>query len=458
MTQPVEPRQGSVLEITLAAAAWGGDWWGEAPPVAALNLSDGIAYARGTKYEARIKEWSGLRRGFDVRASNLQHVEVTITAADDDRSVRDALEGGQQRGSAAIMWDVYPGDADNYQQLFTGILDRWSYRKGETDIVIRTDDLALRNYLPTWAVTKSEWPNAPSSSVGLLVPIVYGTHHSAGLSGTGMLTAISVDWTVSVIGWYAVCAGEAKEVLAVYQNGTAKTITTHYTIDYALSRAGRAYTVIKFTAGNIPAAADVITCDVRGYETTGNTGSGTTAPTGVQITNPVEQMRHLLINFAEKFWLTGAWYTSSDSAIIDAASWAECVQWAEQKQLEGAGYVGGGVEPQQVWDVLNAWLDTWGIFRAYWTAEGKIGLAVLDLSFPGYRGASDPPLLRTEDELGASAEYEMDTTNLTGSVIASYLYDENQGQYLGSLTVTDPSAPAAVSSSQQMLWAIRRAT
>jgi hypothetical protein len=456
MSQPTGPRRGTVLEITLADATW--VVAGSAASTA-LYLSDGIAYARGSRYEPRISDWSDCRRGFDVRASNLQHLEMTVTVADEDRAIRDALENGQQRGSPAAIWDVYPdGDVDDVQRVFEGVLDRWAYRRGETDLILRTDDLALRNYVPTWAVTKSEWPNAPTASVGYLVPILYGTHNSSGLSGTGMLTAVPVDWTASTIGWYVVCAGEAKEILAVYQNGTAKTITTHYTIDYALSRAGKVYTVIKFTGGNIPAAGDVITCDARGYETSGNTGSGTTAPSGILVTNPVEQMRHLLVNFAELAWQSGAWHTVASSALVDAESWAACVQWAEQQQLEGAGYVGGGVEPQQVWDVLNAWLDTWGVFRAYWTAEGKIGLAVLDLGFPGYRSSSDPPLVRTEDELETSAEYEMDTTNLSDEFIASYLYDEAQGQYLGSLTVIDPSAPASATSSQQMLWAIRRAT
>ena len=447
-----------VLEIDLTdSTAFGGDdpppWWDTT-----LRLSGGIAYARGYAYNPCVIEWGDIPRGFDAFASALDPLEVTVTIADPNDVIRGSLDSGaNQRGSAARIYYVLPGNADDYQVLFVGILERWGYKSGHVvNLTLRTDDAILRKYVPAWAITKSEWPNAPTSSVGLLPPIIYGTHNSSGLSGTGMLTAIPVNWTASTTGWYVVCAGEAKEVLTVYNNGTAKTITTHYTLDYSLSTAGRVYTVIKFTAGNIPAAEDVITCDVSGYETTGNTGATTTAPTGSLLINPVEQMRHFLLNFVEMDYKAGAWSAFESSAKLHADSWAAAAQWAEQHILEGTGFIGGAVEAMQAWDVLNEWLDSWPMFRAYWTASGELGLAVVGLDFPGYRTSSDPPLFRSEHDLG-DAEYEQMTDNLTDSISASYLYDEVQGKFLATLAVIDPDAGSEIASAVNLKWSVRRA-
>jgi hypothetical protein len=446
---------GAVLEITLSVTPTSPPSWLSG---AKLYLSAGITYARGNVYYPAVSEWGDIRRGFDVRSSDVQPLELTMTLADTDGEIKGILESGQQRGSVAQVYYALPGNSTDYQLLFSGILERWGYKSGGiTTLTLRTDDAFLRTYLPTWEITKSEWPNAPTRSIGVLVPIVLGTHNSSGLSGTGMLTAIPVDWTASVIGWYVVCAGEAKSILAVFVDGVSKTVTTHYTVDYALTRAGRTYTCVQFTAGNIPATDAVVTCDVQGYETTGNTGSGTTAPTGALTTNPVEQMRRLLVNFAEKKWLTGAWYDPSTSDVIDTASWAECGQWAERHALEGAGYLGGATEPKQTLDVLNSWLDSWPMFRAFWTAEGKIGLRVLSLEWPGYRAAADPPILTAELEVGSSAEYEQDTSNLADTIIMEYLYDETQQRYYASMTSTDPDAGSGITSSSQMMWSHRRA-
>lgn len=308
----------------------------------------------------------------------------------------------------------------------------------------------------SWVITKSEWPNCPTGSIGLHLPFVYGRHDSSGLSGTGMLPAIAVDYTAGVIGWYACCAGEAKEITDVYVDGVLKTGGgTDYTRSYAVSRAGKVYTVVKFV--NIPSAAAVVTVDLQGYESTGNTAVTSTPPTGACILNPVEQIRHFLLNHAEKLWMAGPWYAVEASAFLDVDSWADAAQWAEAQQLEGAGYVGGGMEAFQVGDVFNEWLQTWPMFRGYWTAAGRLGLRVIRLTHPGYRGTTDHPILRSEHDLGG-ADYAQDTNNLTDEIQAQYLYDEVQSQYLASLSVIDPDAGSGISSATDAKWSVRRAT
>lgn len=454
---------GTVVEITLNDATWYGG--------VDMYLSDGVANARGHAYRPIVTEWGEPRRGFDVQTSNLTPLEMSVTIANEGEGdtaatdVRDALENGNQRGSVASVWWVIPGNASDYALRFTGILERWSWKAGEVILTIRTDDAALRSFLPNWQLTASEWPHIPAVSIGVQVPLIYGTHDSTGLSGTGMVPCFPVYEQAEVgIWWHVVCLGQAKDVLDVYVNGTIKTegIGNDYLTAQTYMRAGKSYTLIVWVSAVAPGS--VVTADVKGYETTGNTaavnaGFSDTNPTGTLVDNPVEQMRHLLVNHAEGVYRSGAWSTGAGS-LIDVQSWAEAAQWAEAHGLEGAGYLGGTVDRKMVGDILNAWLNSYPCFRAYWTVAGKIALRVLSLDFPGYRGASSPPLLTAPHELGedGSFAYDLDTTSITDSYSASYLYGQAFGDYFSSITVIDPDVDVEVSTSFEMPWSLARAT
>ncbi len=449
---------GPVCEITLLDATWRGS--------ATLNLSSGIASARGKGYVPRILEWDDPGYGFDILGSNLTPLEVSVTVQDEDLELQTALETGDQRGSAVAWYWVVPGSATDYAQRFAGILDSWEYKRGSTILHCRTDDSALRTQLPNWALLRSEWPLLPSSEIGKYAPLPYGTLNSAGLTGTGQIKLIPValvgSWSGTPLVWtgttgvYLVCLGEAKSVKAVYVAGLLKTITTHYTISYSTAVAGRTYTLVTFTAGNIPSDKDAVTADVDGYEASGNTGSGTTAPTGALILNPVAQMRHLIVNHAEARYQTGAWGTAT--SLLDETSWAAAEAWAASRKLEGAGFVGGSTASRSVGDELNRWLDTWRSFRACWTFDGRIGLYPIDLAWPGYRSAtSDVPVLRREHERGDGLSYTLDPSEIADAVVGAYLYDEAAGAYAGSMTCYDPSIGENVSTQVEMPWSIRRA-
>lgn len=441
-----------VLEITLNSAQWHGG--------TAMHFSAGVASARGTSYDPRVLEagWGDVKRAFSPSASDLSRLETTVTVADTDRAVQTALEAGQQRGSAASIYWVVPGNATDYSLRFRGVLESWRYQPGQVELHLRTDDVALRSYLPNWTLLASEHSGIVQTSVGIHVPLIYGTHDSTGLSGTGMLPAFPI-YEVDEVGiyYYVACLGQAKEILDVYVDGVVQTIGigNDYLVNYNYVKANKTYTVIQFLSAKT--ADNVVTFDAEGYETTGNTGVSTTAPSGTEIVNPVEQMRHLLVNHAENRYQSGAWdLTAGD--LLDADSWAESAQWAAAHGLEGAGYLGGTTEKRYVVDIFNDWLESYPTFRAYWTAEGKIGLRVMSLDFPGYRQPTDPPLLVTADELGDTFDYNLDSSDATDSFSASYLYGQAFGDFFSSLTVIDPELNEGISSQINMPWSVARAT
>lgn len=135
-----------VLEITLRDTP-PGDYPGADPSW--LFLSSGIVFARGVPYWPLVTEWGDISRGFDAFASGFQPLEVAVTLADGDDTVKRALESGQQRGSTAVIYYALPNNATDYQVLFTGILERWGYRSGHVvELTLRTDDAILRRYVP----------------------------------------------------------------------------------------------------------------------------------------------------------------------------------------------------------------------------------------------------------------------------------------------------------------------
>lgn len=435
----------TVLEITLRNNTYGTGRAG------AVYLSGGVINARGKVYEPRVARggWSGFARGFDSAASNLARIETTVEVADTDNKLRGCLEDANQRNSEASFYWVVPGNSADYALRGIFILDAWEYRPGSVLLRFKSDDRALRTYIPLVSILPSEFPYATAEGKSAFPAIIYGSHDSAGLSGKGMVPTLPVHWVENTSAWYCVCLGQAKEVKAVYVNDTKKLADT-YTIDYSYSIGGKSFTLVQFAGDtNTPEETDRVTVDVYGYEDTGNTGADIIPPSGTMISNPVQQMSHFLSNHAAG-WKSGAWNTTG--SLVDPTSWAAVADFVSKRSLEGARYIGGGTEQRQVIDILDEWLDTFGL-RGYWLANGTLGIATISAEWPGYRTeGTDPPLLQDIHELGETFSYVLDSSKLTDRYTASYLYDDVQTKYWGTLDVEDPSIGENVTTNVLMPW------
>lgn len=436
----------AVLELYLNAATWGGSRH--------MNLSGGVTVARGRDYEPRIITggWGGLSRGIDVKATGVPRIATTVKLADTDGAVRDALEAAPQRGSRAWIYWMVPGSTTDCALRFSGILLSWSYELGAVTLSLGTDDRWLESELPAVALSLSDWPNMPPEHVGVYAPIVYGAHDSSGLTNAGAVECIPIYVLGGTIWIALVCLGAAKRISRLFVEGVRKTEGVDYTVEYGYPAGGKRWTIVSFT--NRPADNARITADVEGYDNLADTGAFNDAPTGSTITNPVAQIRHLLVNHALNGYNGGAW--NNTTTRLDEASWNVCEAWASTYGLEGSGYLGGDTRRERVRAIFEAWLESYPSVRPFWTVEGTLGLRVLDLRWPGYR-PTDDPLLKVEDQIGPDCSYSQDDSYVYDVLTATFRTLQAEGKAYGAASVADPSVGEGRKDSLAMEWSGTRA-
>jgi hypothetical protein len=430
------------LEVTLNVAGWNEG--------VQLNVSDSAVSARGKSYDVRVVDggWGSFTKAFDVQASGLSGLSTNVTLADPDGKVRAALLAGEQRNSPAVLYRVIPGSTLDYATCFTGLLDSWEYLPGQVQLNLQTDERALRSFWPAWPYLQGEWFSMDPEFVGELSALLYGKHDSTGLSGKGMLPTVPV-W-IGANAWYAVHLGPGDLVKDVYVADVKKTETTHYNKIYGSYAGGKIWTIVEFVPGSFPAEGEIVTVDAYGYAAV-NDGIYNGAAV---LTNPVKQIRHFLVNFAvnrSKGYNPGSWATAA--SIIDGPSWNIAAAYADSLGLEGSRFIGGS--PRRVLDILQEWLESFPMFKAHWTADGKIALRICSLRWPGYWN-STKPLLRPENEFENSFRYESDTADLTRKISAQFLYDEVQQTFLRNLAVQDLSVDVLSDSTVDMYWSPAR--
>lgn len=315
---------------------------------------------------------------------------------------------------------------DGWFTVFRGAVDRWSQSDRLTvTLTLRAGSPALGRFFPAFAVREQDYPEADPQAVGQYLPLLYGRHNSAGVTGTGFVPTLSVGPRA-----YLVCLGRAKQVLAVYRDGS---IVTDYQVSHPV-RGGKTVTEVVFNADQGDAA---ITVDAEGYESVGD-GSGDL------VVNPAHQLRHLLSNFVLATYQRGPWLPASP--FLDGQSFEATADFLAASRLHGARHLGG--EQRRGLDVLEEWCDSFFV-KPFLTAEGRLAIRPLD-----HRKTTpflDDPWLREEDISGF--EPITDPLSLVRRISAQYLLGSVDGKYFRTLEVADLSVPAEEGTRNlQMPW------
>lgn len=381
--------------------------------------------------------------GFDPLTPNLEHRETTVTLIDDEsRSIMRKLEGPYDcRRATAVTKDASPYLAyADWEIRQAGLLDRWSYHDGRlVDLVLRTDARWLDCRAPKFAISPSEWESCPNASRGIYLPTLWGSHDGQSITGQGFVPTIPVRFVAGALRWDLICHGGTYAVPRVYLHSggtvTLKTSGVDYVVEGYLV-GGKWCVVVRWLGGHIPAAADVVQVDADGMTFVG-TGGG-----AALVTNPVRQLRLWIANFGFGSWRTGPWLSEADVP-IDGASWSAAEAYAAAHRLEGAWRTGGTTEQERVEDVIRRWLESWQIFRAWWTPAGKLALTALDVDWPGLGNGDAYDLIR-EDDCGQLPVVEDDPTGIVNRVTCTHLFEAATGKSWASLDVEDPASPEGV--------------
>jgi len=397
--------------------------------------------------------WGNVRSGFQLRPpGSLERLTTTLKLNDIDRSITRTLKGAcDQRRARMLLRLGSPRLAtSDWYTFFDGILADWTYEGVDVTLNAGVDDRALQGFVPKQPVLAGAFRGAPATSLGIFLPFVYGIHDSSSLSGSGMVPTVCISFDATLGYRYCPTIGQARSVPRVYLNKVSKTIVAdppgagQVSITYPIY-GGLQVTSINF--GTAPAATDVVTCDIEGLTVDGTT-------TGAVILNPVEQFKHLLVNFAFGDWRSGAWLADS-TAPIDAASFAVASTYAAQLLYEGSKVYGGSTTPIVVGQVVQDFLQSHPMLRLYWAPTGKLRCIALDHRYLGYL---DAPWIKEEQDLseGSSLVQPVDGSSVMQRVNLSYLRGEADGKYWSSLAVQDLRVVEKTAESLQWPWSSSR--
>lgn len=379
------------------------------------------------QYEPLVRSIGGLTQQGSDRSGRMAARQASVRFTDSTRQFKQIEQGTlahQIKGSAARIKLASPDvPASSWRPEFVGEVQSWSY-PSETgvELVIRTFDRPLKRKAPgpQWTLPPPEWPNIDGSAKAQYAPILYGNHDSQVYTNRGLIPLLPVD-TVNF--WWLLCAGWGG-VQRLYLNDVLITAS-----DYELlhvTRKGKLYTLVQDNAATHWKPTDKITADATGYE---NLGDGM----GSLITNPADQIVHLLTNFVFHQWKSGRWLgVSNVDPMIDSLLYEQARAWFESRGYAGAFRVTNPIDGYQA---LATWAQTHGI-RVYWTAAGQIGMKVEDPCSLDLYGL---PALRQ----GSGFKMTYDDAGCTRSITANYAFSEADSRALATQEVTDPTASEA---------------
>ena len=406
-------------------------------------------------HESRVVEagWGAVEPAISESSSQLGKLQTTVQLANTDRALDVILMGAyDQRRSPVTIYRASPNLAEaDWDVRFVGIVDGWTFGPGTVTLNLSTDALKLEGFLPRVPILKSDFPNAPATSVGIFMPLLFGEFSSAGVTGTGLLQGIPVAWVAGTTGWYLCCQGIAKAISNVCVNGVLKTLTTHYTVDQAYSAGGRICTLVKFTAGNIPVAADVVSFDAQGYTSDGTVG-------GSLITNPAEIVWTFLDQFVyhdQKTW--AGFGFNKGNAPVDATSFNAVAALFSRYGIKGARYLGGTTQQLRAEDVFNESLESYQWIRGFWGNDGKLNLTDVLPVHPGYPTASSVTWDGRQHE-DSVLSFTTDPIQVRRRTTTSFLDSPKDGRQMFSLDVQDLNVVEDVTVNVAAPWVASKAT
>src|SRR5574341_1554011 len=264
----------------------------------------GAAVAGVGQFDGQMLSLSPLRRALSDRDGRMQEVQYTFAVEDEGDAIA-ALDPRQIKGSAATLRLVSAGAPwAKAFVAFSGVVDRYSLVGDHRwEFTIAANDAALRlPSFPRARIDAADFFGLPAASAAQDGPLIYGKHSSQGNTAKGAVPLVALDAEGLK---YLVAWGRMKAVDPVYSDGVLKTLGADYSLSFPVSNSGRTYTRVTFVAAQ---GTKAITADMEGYESVGD-GSG------ALVENPVEEFKHLLVNWIFNDYKSGTWFADSTAPV-----------------------------------------------------------------------------------------------------------------------------------------------
>lgn len=373
--------------------------------------------------------------GAGIRGNTLVAARTSVKVNDADGALQAMLETYDPRGSVAQVRWVSPFLVEeDWEPLFTGLVDDWRTVDNVVELLLKADDAPLNSPGPKPIFSRAEWGYAfDPATWGTAMPLILGIHDSYQVTGHGMVPAVNVRWNVDLGQfWWTASIGNLKSIPRIYYDGVVKELG--FTILRGVY-GGVFQTLITVDSANAPRddsgnlnGGAIVSFDCEGPDADGLT-------VGDALTNPIEGLRAFLNNYVFRDNRTGVWM--GDAAQINTASWDSVAAYFDLYGYEGAFRIGGG-ERDPAMRVIEAFLKARPWLKLWWTPLGQIAIGVI---------AHADPNVTPSDWINAStkvSEKEFvyspgDRKDILSGIIQPYLYSHSEQRYIGSYEAHDLS-------------------
>ncbi len=405
-------------------------------------------------FEGKVLGWKIISRSVMGKNNSLEGTSAGAVIADTDKNLSKliARSGPDLRGSAVTIRLASPDITKaDWKTVFTGIVKSWKGRGPNAwDFTFAPEDDQFESKIAKKKINEFDFQDAESKLYDKFAPIIYGKHNSTNISDDGMVQLYRVDM---VNNRYLACFGRALAVNNIYaQKNNELPIPVVEGVgadqwqrisDLDSLINGSQWTLIEFPGGfsALDPQEFAFTADVDGYDTVGD-------GTVTLIINPAEMVKHLLVNFVFNDYQSGLWFADS-TAPIDLVKFQTSIDFLNSLGQSSSRYIGGGGNATKAKEELNRFVKNLEL-KIFWTAEGKIALlpnnhltkdvfAPRELILEGLDDLEDP-------------EFTFDDGGILGRVLVSYIHQQDGGQFLANIEISDLTIDNAKLEHIQAFW------
>ena len=176
---------------------------------------------------------------------------------------------------------------------------------------------------------------------------------------------------------------------------------------------------------------------------------------GSLITNPLDQLRHVVTQYGYNDYHSGNYYADS-SVPLDAGSWARTSAYLANKAHEGAQYLGGAAGTRGWLQLLSDFADQY-MLRFFWTNAGTLAvIPAVDPYLDRRLLYADDQWLRANELALSPPSFDFDEQGIKREIIVSYAPSAVEGKSFRDLKVSDVTVSDRVTDELDFNWSAAR--
>jgi hypothetical protein len=317
----------------------------------------------------RAGGWSEIKYGSGIESSSLLVPSCSVDVLDTNGELIDMLETYDPRGSAVRSdWGADGLLDTDWWRLFTGILSDWSRDEPCTKLMMKVDDSALRNPLPSGIFHRAISGSAEDASIcGTPHPLVMGIFDSLVLTARGAVPMVNVRYDKDTGYWWALSADRMVSIDRLYFNGVPQ--GTGWWTSFQGVYGDAQLTFVSIAEGYQPKKDTIVSVDCHGPDENGDSAGDT-------LTGWPDQLRAVFEEFCYRRPPLTTW--RGPNAAVDATSAAMLSEFYALHRCESARVFGGDQGAETIAETVASALECHPPVRIQWNEYGALEFLLIN--------------------------------------------------------------------------------